>query len=97
MKQRVKLHDKNTVLFEGRISDVPIKPDAIVQKSIELFGDDDPCVIHQSYVIKEYADRLLETFHRDKSHQLHLSNHGDLSFLDVPDGDWILELLGNKR
>jgi hypothetical protein len=96
MKQRVKLHNETSVLFEGRISDVPIKPDAIVEKSIELFGDDDPCVIHQSYVIKSYADQLLERFQHDKTHQIHLSKHGDLAFLDVPDGNWILELLGNK-
>jgi hypothetical protein len=47
-------------------------------------------------VIKSYADQLLERFQHDKTHQIHLSKHGDLAFLDVPDGNWILELLGNK-
>jgi hypothetical protein len=52
MADHVKITKKGTTIYEGNILDIPIKEDAIIKKSIEVFGDDDPCIIHQSFVIK---------------------------------------------
>ena len=38
-----------------------------IQKSIELFDDDDPCIIHKSYVIKGYVDQLMDLFHNNNT------------------------------
>lgn len=60
MKQKIKIYTEKTVLYEGKLQDVPLKEEYIVKKSIELFDDDDPCIIHKSYVVKEYADKILD-------------------------------------
>ena len=94
MKQPVKLYNENNVLFEGRISDIPIRHEAIIAKSVELFDDEDPCVIHQSYVIKNYVDDILMRFDKRNTTQLNVTDEG-FDFLDLPsDATWIIEKLG---
>lgn len=84
MKQKIKIIQDNQTVYQGRIADMPIKHDFIIQKSIELFGDDDPCIIHQSYVIKEYVDVLLQLFKQHNTTELVLRNiSATLSFLDL--------------
>ncbi|MCF7925917.1 MAG: hypothetical protein K9L26_05220 [Candidatus Izimaplasma sp.] len=78
----IKKHDK--VIFEAKIINIPIKEDVLIKKSIELFDDDDPCIIHQSYVAKEFAQKLLDLF-GDQT-QLEGKHYVDeLSFLDFTD------------
>mgnify|MGYP000394751636 FL=1 len=60
MKQFITIIKNERILYEGRISDIPIKEKYIISKSVELFDDDDPCIIHKSYVVKEYADQILD-------------------------------------
>ena len=62
MKQLITITKNDKVIFDGRIAEIPIKNDFIIKKSIELFDDEDPCIIHQSYVVKEYVDILLKRF-----------------------------------
>jgi hypothetical protein len=84
MKQYVTIKQKEKVLYEGRISDIPIKESAIIQKSIELFDDEDPCIIHQSYVIKEYVDDILNIFKRIDTKLLKVQDYQEqLSFLNL--------------
>jgi hypothetical protein len=91
MKQIVLLKAGEKTLYEGRISDLPYLQEAIVQKSIELFGDDNPCIIHQSYVIKEFSDQLLTLL--NKENPLHLSQHENINFIDTfEEKDITLEL-----
>ncbi len=59
MKQQITITKNNKVLFDGKVANMPIKTEYIVKKSVELFDDEDPCIIHQSYVVKEYVDVLL--------------------------------------
>ena len=83
MKQYITITKNNKTLYEGRISDIPIKEDYIIKKSLELFDDDDPCIIHQSYVIKEYVDDVLNIFKHIDSQTIEVKDHlDDLSFLD---------------
>lgn len=86
MKQKIIISTNDKVIYKGRISDIPIKETAIIQKSIELFDDDEPCVIHQSYVIKEYVDDLLTIFKNENTKKLHLSEVKDkVGFLNIED------------
>lgn len=81
MKQRLIVQSTDgQVLYQGRPLDLPIKREAIIKKSIELFSDDDPCIIHKSYVIKLYVDELLEEL--KNSHTIILSEKHD--FLALP-------------
>ncbi len=70
--------------------DIPIKEDAIIKKSIEVFGDDDPCIIHQSFVIKEYTTELLN--HLKESPNCCLEKEAlkeKIEFIDFTDIDQI--------
>jgi len=83
MKQFIKIIKDERILYEGRISDIPIKEKYIIEKSVELFDDDDPCIIHQSYVIKEFVDQLLSVFRCTNKTEIDVKNHLEvLSFLD---------------
>ncbi len=83
MKQFISIIKDERILYEGRISDIPIKEKYIIAKSVELFDDDDPCIIHQSYVIKEFVDQLLSIFKCVKKTKIDVKDHLDeLSFLD---------------
>lgn len=65
MKKRKKtiiVSRNNSVLFDGRLIELPVKDSFITQRSIELFDDDDPCIIHKSYVLKDYSDKIITLF-----------------------------------
>lgn len=62
MKKNVKVTKNNILLYEGKLIDLPIKDEYITQKSIDLFDDDDPCIIHKSYVLKGFADEMITLF-----------------------------------
>jgi hypothetical protein len=86
MKQKVKITKDDTTVFYGKVLNLPIKEDFIIQKSIELFDDEDPCIIHQSYVVKEYGTALLDLFKEKNA----TSFKGEeylmrLAFLDIED------------
>lgn len=86
MKQKIKIQQNDKVLYYGRISDMPIKEESIIKKSIELFDDDDPCIIHQSYVIKEYVDILLTLLKKHQNNTIKVANFLDIiSFLNIED------------
>ncbi len=83
MKQYIIITKEGKTIYDGRISDIPLKEEYIIKKSVDLFDDDDPCIIHQSYVIKEYVDELLHIFKCANTKQINVSDHiEDLSFLD---------------
>jgi len=62
MKERVIVKRGDYVLYDGNILDLPLKDKYITELSIKIFDDDDPCIIHQSYVIKELVSNLLNLF-----------------------------------
>lgn len=59
MKDWVKIINSNGVtVFSGNILDLPLKNDYVIKRSIELFDDADPCIIHRSYVIRKVVDEI---------------------------------------
>ncbi len=62
MKERVVVKRGNSTLYDGNILNLPLKEEFITSLSIEIFDDDDPCIIHQSYVVKEMVSKLIELF-----------------------------------
>ena len=79
MKQKITVFNNDNLVYEGRIGDLPMKESAIIKKSIELFDDDDPCIIHQSYVIKEYVDILMMLLNGNNG-SIEVKNHIDTLF-----------------
>lgn len=49
--------DNGQVLYEGRIYGLPLRENAILQKSIEFFNDPDPCYKHRGAVhVRMWSD-----------------------------------------
>ena len=96
LKHKVRVLKNDKELYFGKPLDLPIKDKYIIQKSIELFDDENPCIIHQSYVVKEYSDSLLELFIvNDTKTVLGKEYHKELEFLDYNDLDELtFELVG---
>ncbi len=84
MNKKIIIQSDAQVLFKGKMLNMPVKKDAIKEKSIELFDDEDPCIIHQSYVMKQFAETL-ETLFKDANQPvIYYNEHRDtLDFLDI--------------
>ena len=86
MKEKIIIKRLDEVLFQGRILNIPMKEEKIVEKSIEIFGDEDPCVIHQSFVVKELVTDLLDLFEDNDTYLLNAKDYIDqLNFLNIED------------
>ena len=55
-------NENKDVVFRGNAYDLPVQYEEIKKKSIELFDDDEPCIIHQSYAIQKLMDGFLKQF-----------------------------------
>ena len=84
MKTKVQVLRGDKELYQGKVMDLPMRERSIIFKSIEVFGDDEPCIIHQSYCIKEFAKQLVDLF--KETDTLQVKEHlGELAFLDFTD------------
>jgi len=86
MKELLTIIKNDKKIYDGKILNIPIKEEAIIQKSIELFDDEDPCIIHQSYVVKEYVTELLALF-GDSKEINGITFKDQLHFIDLKDID----------
>ncbi len=59
MKYKILIQKEKKVIFDGKPINLPIKNDVLIAKSIEMFNDEDPCIIHQTYVIESLVDELI--------------------------------------
>lgn len=66
MKRKILVLRNDKEIFKGKVMTLPMKEEFIIKKSIELFDDAEPCIIHQSYIVKEYATEFLQLFSNTK-------------------------------
>lgn len=83
MKRKIRILKEDRTIYYGKLIELPVKEDAMIQKSIELFDDEDPCIIHQSYVQKEFADVVKFLLDHNNNKILGKDFLEDLYFLDV--------------
>jgi len=89
MNPKIEVFHQETSLFKGKLLNLPFKQSLIIEKSIELFGDDDPCVIHQSYVIRLLVDEILKVWSKNG---IDAKTYPDIfSGLDFPETDIRIE------
>ncbi|MFP4287102.1 MAG: hypothetical protein ACLFRI_05335 [Candidatus Izemoplasmataceae bacterium] len=87
MKEKIIIEHNGEILFKGKLLTMPVKERAIKEKSIDLFDDDDPCIIHISFVVKHFAEKLLKLLH-DNQGLIHAKAHQEmLDFLNIPIDD----------
>jgi len=98
MKEKLIIKRGNDVLYNGSALDMPIKEKSIIDLSIEIFGDEDPCVIHQSFVVKELVTDLLELFDKKETNIISCSDYSEqLSFINFKDlSSLTIEIVGRK-
>ena len=66
MKGIFEFFDKDDNLIEEKsILKLDFKRKVIVNKSIEMFNDEDPCIIHYTYSTKKVAFELLENIKKN--------------------------------
>lgn len=89
MKYKVIItHENSEIIYKGKPLNIPVKKESIVKKSIELFGDDEPCIIHQSYAVQKLINEFIESLSGMSVKNLSFSFiHHDFSFIDVKDID----------
>ncbi|MDX9808471.1 MAG: hypothetical protein RBS87_07960 [Acholeplasma sp.] len=59
--KKVKILDSlDKVVFKGPLSSLKFKIESIKKTSIELFNDDNPCIIHESYAIEQLASQAAQ-------------------------------------
>ncbi|MDO9628440.1 MAG: hypothetical protein Q7I99_00950 [Acholeplasmataceae bacterium] len=77
-------NQNNDIVFQGNALNLPIRYRDIKQKSIELFDDEEPCIIHQSYAIQKLVDGFLKEFKGvDVSHMKFSEIQGYYDFIEI--------------
>lgn len=95
MKHKIIMTQNGETIYKGRIINIKIKEEAIINKSIEIFDDDEPCIIHQSYIYKEYGNYMFELFQKSGLKTIDVKNYlEELAFLDYKDLSSIQITLG---
>ena len=98
MKEKIIVKRGSTVLYKGNILNIPLKEKDVVEKSIEIFGDADPCIVHLSFVVKELVTDLLDIFEDNNTTILKANDFlEELNFIDFEDMKTITFELVRKR
>jgi len=50
------------ILYEGKLFDIPMKENIIIEKSIAFFSDPEPCFIHRNAVLSRLYIEMMELF-----------------------------------
>lgn len=88
MKYIIVIKKNQEILYEGHPLDLPIKQDKVVEKSVEMFDDKNPCIIHQTYVIESFVDALISKFKKDLNRDIQLSKDiKEIEFIDIENID----------
>lgn len=95
MIKKIAIKNNKTTLFKGNIMNMPVKKEAIVNESIELFDDDDPCIIHTSFIVKKFAERINDIYNSTKNLDIIIKDHTEIeSFLDIDiDDTTVIEVI----
>lgn len=84
MNKKIIIENNDKTIYKGKMLNMPVKETSIKAKSIDLFDDEDPCIIHQSYVMKHFAEDLHTILTNAKNQTITLKDHQEaLDFLDV--------------
>jgi len=98
MKMKVIIENaKQEILFQGNPINLPVKEEDIKRVSIEMFRDENPCIIHQSYAVQKLIEGMLSHFGKQSISRVPLSNHLEhVSFLKYDNLDQLFLTLEVK-
>ncbi len=55
-----------TIIYKGVLSELPLREDYIVDMSIELFNEKEPCIIYRTHIMKKFFLNFYETINNIK-------------------------------
>jgi hypothetical protein len=50
-EKRLSLYSDNQLVFQGSMSQLPLRENIILEKSVQFFDDPDPCLYHRNAVL----------------------------------------------
>lgn len=54
--------ENGDVLYEGAFNELPVKENYIIEKSVELYQEKEPCIIYRTHIVKKLYLDILEQF-----------------------------------
>ena len=54
--------DAGEILYEGSFSEMPIREDYVIEKSIELYKEEEPCIIYRTHIAKKLYLEIMDAF-----------------------------------
>ncbi len=70
-------NDQET-FFKGKSLNAPFSEKSIKEKSVDLFDDEDPCIIHKSYVVKTLAKQIEDALDEASGEPLNVKDHPEI-------------------
>lgn len=76
----VLLDENEEQLFSSKVESLPLAENVIIEKSIELLKDPEPCIIHKTYIMKKLFFEIDDFLKKNIS-----KNHLNIPWDTVPD------------
>lgn len=54
--------ENGDVLYKGAFNELPVKEDYVIEKSVELYQEEEPCIIYRTHIVKKLYLDILEQF-----------------------------------
>lgn len=54
--------EEGNILYEGAFNELPVKEDYVISKSIELYREEEPCIIYRTQIVRRVYLDILEQF-----------------------------------
>lgn len=84
MKYKLMIKQNQNIIFDGNPIDLPVKKDILIEKSIEMFDDANPCIMHQTYVVEMLIDPLISKLKKQMNQEVLISDiMPEANFIDV--------------
>ncbi len=75
---KIVVYNEQKVFYKGKSLNAPFADEAVKEKSIDLFDDDDPCIIHKSYVFKTLAQQIEDALENSEGSEISLNAHPEI-------------------
>lgn len=67
MSKKIIFFDEfDNIILKTEMTDLPLKDNYVVNKSFELFSDPEPCIIHRTFIIKNFYIKLDDFINESK-------------------------------
>lgn len=78
----------DNIICKEKLTSLPLKEECLISKSIELFNDCEPCIIHRTFVMKKIffeIDEYLSNISKEKGNELNIESvqSGIINYIDL--------------